>query len=183
MLPATDSAQPSATGSLMARSRIKTIEHASRTLTPAERNYGQIEKEGLALIFAVKKFHRMIYGRKFLLQTDHKPLLAIFGSKKGIPTYTANRLQRWSLTLLAYDFDIKHVKTADFGQADVLSRLMDKQRSKNDDEEVVIAAFFHDDQEADNAFLDILHSGINSSYPVTSDQIADETAKDECCNR
>ncbi|KAH7705812.1 gag-pol polyprotein, partial [Aphelenchoides avenae] len=143
--------------------KIKTIEHASRTLTPAERNYGQIEKEGLALIFA----------------TDHKPLLAIFGSKKGIPTYTANRLQRWSLTLLAYDFDIKHVKTADFGQADVLSRLMDKQRSKNDDEEVVIAAFFHDDQEADDAFLDILHSGINSSYPVTSDQIADETAKDE----
>ncbi|KAH7724401.1 Gag-Pol polyprotein, partial [Aphelenchoides avenae] len=143
--------------------KTKTIEHASRTLTPAERNYGQIEKEGLALIFA----------------TDHKPLLAIFGSKKGIPTYTANRLQRWSLTLLAYDFDIKHVKTADFGQADVLSRLMDKQRSKSDDEEAVIAAFFHDDQEADNAFLDILHSGINSSYPVTSDQIVDETAKDE----
>ncbi|KAH7711823.1 gag-pol polyprotein [Aphelenchoides avenae] len=143
--------------------KIKTIEHASRTLTPAERNYGQIEKEGLALIFA----------------TDHKPLLAIFGSKKGIPTYTANRLQRWSLTLLAYDFDIKHVKTADFGQADVLSRLMDKQRSKNDDEEVVIAAFFHDDKEADDAYLEILHSGINSSYPVTSDQIADETAKDE----
>ncbi|XP_062556963.1 uncharacterized protein K02A2.6-like [Armigeres subalbatus] len=101
---------------------LKAVAHASRSLTPAEANYGQIEKKGLALVFAVTKFHRMLLGRKFTLQTDHQPLLRIFGQKKGIPVHTANRLQRWALTLLGYNFDIEYVSTTQFGYADVLSR-------------------------------------------------------------
>ena len=66
----------------------------------------------------------MIFGRRFVLQTDHRPLLHIFGSKKGIPTVTANRLQRFALTILAYDFSIEYVRTDDFGNADLLSRLI-----------------------------------------------------------
>ena len=62
------------------------IHHISRSLTPAERNYSQIEKESLALIFAVQRFHKMLFGRKFTMHYDHRPLLAIFSSKKGIPT-------------------------------------------------------------------------------------------------
>lgn len=72
----------------------KAISHASRSMSKAEQNYGQIEKEALAIVFALKKFHKMLHGRRFHLSTDHKPLLAIFGSKKGIPVHTANRLQR-----------------------------------------------------------------------------------------
>ncbi|CDW61356.1 hypothetical protein TTRE_0000981501 [Trichuris trichiura] len=60
----------------------KAICHASGTLTNAEQKYSQIEKEALALVFAVKTFHRVIHGRKFTLLTDHKPLGAVFGSKK-----------------------------------------------------------------------------------------------------
>ena len=59
----------------------KPIAHASRALLPVERNYSQIEKEGLAITYAVKKFHRFIHGRTFVLQTDHKPLLSILGRK------------------------------------------------------------------------------------------------------
>lgn len=96
---------------------IKVVQHASRALAPAERKYSQTDREGLAFIYAVTKFHRMIFGRKFLLQTDHQPLLRIFGSKKGIPVYTANRLQLWALTLLSYDFTIKYVAIEKFGDA------------------------------------------------------------------
>lgn len=86
---------------------VKVVQHASRALTKAEQNYSQPDREGLAIVFAVTKFHKMIFGRRFLLQTDHAPLLRIFGSKKGIPVYTANRLQRFALNLLLYDFSIQ----------------------------------------------------------------------------
>ena len=71
----------------------KPITFASRTLSKAERNYSQIEKEGLSLIFGVKKFNQYLFGREFTLITVHKPLTTIFGSHKDIPPITAARLQ------------------------------------------------------------------------------------------
>uniref|UniRef100_A0A1I8BLI1 RNA-directed DNA polymerase n=1 Tax=Meloidogyne hapla TaxID=6305 RepID=A0A1I8BLI1_MELHA len=88
----------------------KAIEYASKSLSQSEKNYGQIEKEGLALVFAVQKFHKMLFGRKFKLRTDHKPLVSIFGNKKGIKVQTASRLQRWALILTNYDFDIEFIR-------------------------------------------------------------------------
>ncbi|BHF76984.1 hypothetical protein SprV_0502008500 [Sparganum proliferum] len=121
----------------------RAIMHASRTLTPAEKNYGQIEKETLALVFAVKEFYDLLYGRHFTLLTDYKPLLSIFGSKKGIPAYSASRLQRWATILLRYDFNIRYCHTTDFGQADALSRLICNQQEP--EEYTVIAAISIED--------------------------------------
>lgn len=111
----------------------KAIYHCARSITPAEKNYAQIEKEALALVFAVVKFHKFLYGRKFILQTDHKPLLAIFGNKKGIPAHSANRLQRWALTLMSYDFELQYISTNNFGAADILSRLIGQTTKSNED--------------------------------------------------
>ncbi|XP_061510157.1 uncharacterized protein K02A2.6-like [Anopheles gambiae] len=149
---------------------VKAIAHASRSLTAAEMNYGQVEKEALALIFAVTRFHKMLYGRHFTLETDHQPLLKVFGSKKGIPVYTANRLQRWALTLLLYDFGIKHISTMNFGYADFLSRLMSSQRRP--DEDYVIAAVY-----VESEAKAILEDSINN-LPVTHQMIVAETRKD-----
>ncbi|KAK3739921.1 hypothetical protein QZH41_004932 [Actinostola sp. cb2023] len=70
------------------------IAFASRTLSSSEKNYGQIEKEALSLVYGVKKFHQYLYGRKFIMETDHKPLLTILGPKNAVPTLAAARLQR-----------------------------------------------------------------------------------------
>ena len=82
------------------------IAFASRTLSASEQNYAQLEKEALSLIFGVKKFHQYLYGRKFTLVTDHKPLMAILGLKKGVPSLAAARLQHWAVLLSAYKYDI-----------------------------------------------------------------------------
>ena len=99
------------------------IAFASRTLSKSECNYAQLEKEALSLIFSVKKFHQYLYGRKFTLINDHKPLTTILGPKKGIPSLAAARLQRWAILLSAYNYEIEFKSTLDHANADGLSRL------------------------------------------------------------
>lgn len=149
----------------------KAIEHASRALTPAEKNYGQIEKEALSLIFAIKKFHKMIWGRSFTLQTDHQPLLAIFGSKKGIPVHSSSRLQRWALTLMPYDFNIEYINTLKFGHADALSRLIKNRQTI--DETIVIASVQVMEEEINRILIDAIRM-----LPVTAEMIEKATEED-----
>ncbi|KFD58860.1 hypothetical protein M514_00023, partial [Trichuris suis] len=112
----------------------------------------------------------MIHGRKFTLLTDHKPLVAVFGSKKGVPMYTANRLERWATTLLGYDFTIEYHSTENFGQADALSRLVDKHTAAEED--VVIAAI-NAEHDVRRCLSDSIHA-----FPVTSELISRATAED-----
>ena len=99
------------------------IAYASRTLTSTEKNYSQLEKEALSLIFGVRKFHQFLYGRRFTLFTDHKPLTTILGPKKGVPPIAAARLQRWALFLSAYNYRIEFKSTTAHANADCLSQL------------------------------------------------------------
>lgn len=99
------------------------IAFASRTLSQAESRYAQIEREALAIVFGVKRFHQYLFGRKFTLLTDHRPLTSIFGPHTGIPSLAASRMQRWALLLSAHQYDIKYRKADLHGNADGLSRL------------------------------------------------------------
>ncbi|XP_046383928.1 uncharacterized protein K02A2.6-like [Ischnura elegans] len=94
---------------------------ASATLSQAERNYAQVEREALAIVFGVRKFHKYLYGQKFSIITDAQVLKRILGPKVGIPTLAASRLQRWAIILAAYDYDVLYRKTV--SNADMLSRL------------------------------------------------------------
>ena len=97
------------------------IAFASRALSDTEKRYAQIDKEALAIIFGVQKFHVYLYGRRFVLVTDHKPLVSLFGPKKAIPPLAAARLQRWAITLSAYSYDIEYKSTSEHANADSLS--------------------------------------------------------------
>ena len=80
----------------------KTIPYSS------EKNYSQIEKESLAIIFAIKKFQQYIFGRHVTIVTDHKRLLGILTKEKGIPQLAASRLQRCAITLSGYNYTLKY---------------------------------------------------------------------------
>ena len=100
------------------------VSFGSRTLSLAERNYSTIEKEGLALVFAVQKFHQYLFGNhQFCMYTDHKPLLGLFGETSALPTRAAARVLRWALLLSAYNYVLKYREGSKNGNADALSRL------------------------------------------------------------
>ncbi len=110
------------------------IEFASRSLTKAERKYSQIEKEALAIIWGVKKFHRYIYAREFRLVTDHKPLTFIFGEKRDIPEMGVSRIQRWAILLASYRYKIEYRSTKLHSNADMCSRFPLKIEADDGDE-------------------------------------------------
>ena len=105
-----------------------------KIMTRQKRNYAQIQKEALAIIFGVQKFRQYLLGCKFCLITDHKPLLTIFHPAKGIPKTAASRLQRWAIVLSAYNYEVKCQPSEKHGNADALSRLpLDKDEDCVDD--------------------------------------------------
>ncbi|CAF4906430.1 unnamed protein product [Pieris macdunnoughi] len=94
------------------------IAYASRTLSITEQKYNTTEKELLGILWAVTHFRPYIYGRKFILRTDHKALIWL--SKLKEPN---QRLTRWKLKLQDYDYKIEHVKGKENYVADALSRI------------------------------------------------------------
>lgn len=98
------------------------VYYASRVLSSSEKNYSQIEKEGLAIVFALKHFQRFLSGRNFTLHTDHRPLFKIFGSNDAVPSTTLARLQRWAIFLGCFNYTIGYKKSAENANADGLSR-------------------------------------------------------------
>ena len=99
------------------------VAFASRSLTTAERNYSQLDREALAIIFGVSKYHQFVYGRKFIVKSDHKPLLGLLTPGRCLPNVVSPRLMRWKLTLTAYDFELQFVPGREIANADGLSRL------------------------------------------------------------
>ena len=99
------------------------IGYASRSLSSAEKKYSQLEKEALAILFGVKKFHQYLYGYRFQIYTDHQPLKHIFNDERPVPVMASSRIQRWAMTLGAYQYSIGYKPGQHHENADALSRL------------------------------------------------------------
>ena len=115
------------------------------------------------MVFGVKKFHDFLYARPFTLVTDHKPLLAILGPKKGVPTLAVAEMQRWVLIIVilaSYQYQLQFRSIDEHKNADMLSRLPLKEEDFTASEEPIFSITCVD------------------SLPVTSRQIAEATRKD-----
>ncbi|OUC48886.1 hypothetical protein D917_05890, partial [Trichinella nativa] len=152
-------ASPHGTGAVLCHKLSSTqeipIAFYSRTLSATERNYAQIDKEALAVIAGVKKFHEYLYGGQFTIITDHKPLLGVFVPKKETPQILSPRMLRWSILLIAYDYTINYRPGKEIANADAVSR-MPKQSTENNDS----------------------HNPTIDNFPLHSKDIARITAKD-----
>ena len=111
----------------------------------------------------MKKFHKFLHGQEFLSQTDHCPLLSIYGSKTGVPTHTPNRLQRWGTILLNYDYKMEFLPSKKLSHADGLSRLILK-FSKPLENPVIVAI------RAKKEIKNILHNTVRE-LPITLEEI------------
>ena len=89
---------------------LRPIAYASRSLTPAERNYAQIDREGLAVHWAINYFRQFLLCRHFTLQTDCSALTKIFGPKNDLGGIARGRMNRWCVDLMEYDFKAQHIK-------------------------------------------------------------------------
>ena len=136
--------------------------YASRSMTSAEVNYAQIEKEALALTWACERFRDYVLGKSILIETDHKPLVSLLGAKP-LDDLTP-RILRFRLRLSRFDYIIHHVPGKKLHTADVLSRTVfipnKDQTHGNDDDD-------HDDDD-----VDLFISSVVASLLASSDTLA-----------
>jgi hypothetical protein len=96
------------------------VAYAGKKLNKCQRKYSVMERECLAVVWAVKKFEPYLYGKEFATETDHQPLTCVRKSK------VANgRIMRWALALSPYRSRLKVIKGTENVGADNLSRNMD----------------------------------------------------------
>ena len=94
------------------------VAFASRKLLPRETRYSTIERECLAIVWAIKKFELYLYNRQFVIQTDHQPLAYINSAK-----VLNRRLMKWAMTLQEYRYNIEAIPGKDNFGPDFLSRV------------------------------------------------------------
>ena len=96
----------------------RVVAYISRTLSPVEQRYSQTEREALAIVWAVERLHIYLFGNRFKLLTDCKPVQLIISNPKSRPPA---RIERWNLRLQSYDFEAVHMQGS-HNPSDFLSR-------------------------------------------------------------
>ena len=121
----TTDASPTGIGAILSHkvgTEDRPIAFASRALTSAEQNYTQLDREAVAIVFALKKFYYYIYGKRFTLVTDSKALSRILNENSKLPAMTSARLLRYAAWLTNFDYIVQHKKSEEIAHVDYLSR-------------------------------------------------------------
>lgn len=147
----------------------KPIAYASRTLNSSEINYSTIEKELLAIVWATKYFRPYLFGRKFKIMTDHRPLQWVMNMKEP-----NSRLTRWRLRLSEYDYTVIYKPGKINSNADALSRI---EIHNEESSSIVVNTSDKSDSERTRSIdsrTDSIHSDLESpilEVPITDDPL------------
>lgn len=148
------------------------IAYASCTMSSTEQRYPQIDKEALAIVWAVKKFFHYLYARKFKLITDHKPLTQILHPEKSLPTLCISRMANYADYLAHFNFDVVYKPTSQNTNADYCSRIPSQATQTN-----VNTVSLHEGRNSEDEFDQFVLNQIQQ-LPVRAEHIARETRKD-----
>ena len=99
------------------------VMYFSRRLSETESRYSNIEREALAIVWAMERAKQFLLGSHFTLETDHRPLEFLLGRRRQLPKIANARLLRWAIKLMAFDFDVIYTRGSAIPHADALSRL------------------------------------------------------------
>lgn len=142
------------------------VYYCSKTLSDSEKRYAQIEKEALAVTWACERLEQFLLGSKFEILTDHKPLIVVLASKEI--NKLSNRLQRFRMRLLKFNYTINYVPGKTFYIPDALSRAPLSDGNKDGD-------VIHCDSEVYiNAVVSEVSKEMLSSQRIYEEQILDK---------
>ena len=142
------------------------VAYGSRSLSKSEQNNAQIEKEALAILFGCERFHVYLYGKSFIVESDHKPLQPIF--KKPI-CKAPPRGERFRLRLRKYDMHMEFKRGKEPTVADTFSRAFIAAKKQNAENEAEFQVHL-----------------IKLSFPISEIQLnrfRQETSNDETLQR
>ncbi|CAB0005038.1 unnamed protein product, partial [Nesidiocoris tenuis] len=155
------------------------ISYASKALSPAEKSYSQVDREGLSVVWGVKRFFQFLYGREFTIYTDNKAVSHIFAPDALLPKFTLSRLANYANYLAQFQYKIKHRPGSQNANADYLSRSIPQSVIEFSVNALRVAdgnAEFEEEglhDEFDQFMFDQV-----SQLPVSHEDIAAETLKD-----
>ena len=157
------------------------IYYASRALTPAEKNYQNLECEVQAAVWGMEKFYYFLYGKKFILRSDQKPFLSIF---RKYMIDVSPRIQRITIRAWQYEFDIQHIPGRNNVISNALSRVTPLELQDSSTEREILAVnFLHyssiEKKERDevlqetnkNPELQALKHAISTGWPAKTNKI------------
>ena len=128
------------------------VAYASRSLTPTEQRYAQVEKEALGLTWACERFKDFLIGKQFCMETDHKPILSLLGAQAL--DLLPPRIQRFRMRLMRYSYSIVHVPGKSLWTADTLSTSPVKSRMSTEEQGLM---------ESKNIYADAVIEGLPSN--------------------
>jgi transposase InsO family protein len=159
------------------------VAYASRSLNKAETHYSTSEKELLAIVWALKYFRPYLYGRKFKIVTDHKPLIWLMNVKDP-----GSRLLRWRIKLEEYHYEILYKRGSLNANADALSRIGnlrkdDQEVDLDEDSKKQILYEFHDAPLGGHRGMNKTYKAIKAHYSWTNmrREIEDYVKKCQSC--